>query len=109
MTTDFAERYFTAAQEDRCAPRTQISIPAQLRPSGARGFHTVVQDLSLSGFCATSVSRLHPGTVCWLTLPGLGALQSTVVWWENNLAGCSFDQLLSPIVHDNMLLRYTAG
>ena len=106
MTIDAHERYFTAAQEDRCAPRTQISIPAQLRPSGGRGFHTVVQDLSLSGFCAASVIRLHPGTVCWLTMSGLGSLQGKVVWWENNLAGCAFDQLLSPIVHDNLLMRF---
>lgn len=107
MTIDSRERYFTAAQEDRSAPRTRISIPAQLRPSGARGFHTVVQDLSLSGFCATSVVRLHAGTVCWLTLPGLGSLQARVVWWENNLAGCSFEQLLSPIVHSNLLSRFS--
>ena len=107
MTLDSHELYFTAAQEDRSAPRTQISIPAQLRPSGGRGFHTVVQDLSLSGFCATSITRLHPGMVCWLTLPGLGSLQGKAVWWENNLAGCSFDQLLSPFVHDNLLLRFS--
>ena len=66
-------RYEIAAQEDRSAPRTRLSIPAQLRQSGGRPFQTVVNDLSLSGFSATSVSRLHVGTVCWLTLPGLEA------------------------------------
>ena len=64
------DSYFAAAQEDRCAPRTRITIPATMRISGARGFQTVVHDLSLSGFCAASVNRVHPGTVCWLTLPG---------------------------------------
>ena len=44
--------YFAAAQEDRSAPRTRITIPAMLRVSGGRGFQTVVHDLSLSGFCA---------------------------------------------------------
>lgn len=98
--------YFAAAQEDRCAPRTRIAIPATLRVSGARGFQTVIHDLSLGGFCAAAVSRLHPGTVCWLTLPGLESLQAEVVWWDSSLAGCSFDSLLSPIVHDNILTRW---
>jgi len=99
-------RYEIAAQEDRSAPRTKLLIPAQLRQSGGRAFQTVVHDLSLSGFSATSVSRLHIGTVCWLTLPGLEALQAEVVWWEDSMAGCAFAQLLSPIVHDNILARF---
>jgi hypothetical protein len=100
-------RYDVAAQEDRSAPRTKIAIPAQLRASGSRSFQTVVNDLSLSGFSATSITRMHPGSVCWLTLPGLESLQAEVVWWENNLAGCAFANLLSPIVHDNIIARYS--
>ena len=99
-------RYDIAAQEDRSAPRTKIAIPAQLRASGARAFQTVVNDLSLSGFSAAAITRMHPGTVCWLTLPGLESLQAEVVWWENNAVGCAFSSLLSPIVHDNILARY---
>ncbi|KLE35692.1 PilZ domain-containing protein [Aurantiacibacter luteus] len=99
-------RYEIAAQEDRSAPRTRIMIPAQLRASGARAFQTVVNDLSLSGFSATAINRMHLGSVCWLTLPGLESLQAEVVWWENGVAGCAFANLLSPIVHDNILARY---
>ncbi len=98
-------RYEIAAQEDRSAPRTKIAIPAQLRMSGGRAFQTVVQDLSLSGFSATSVSRMHAGAVCWLTLPGLESLQAEVVWWEDALVGCAFAQLLNPIVHDTIIDR----
>jgi len=98
--------YAVAAQEDRSAPRTRIAIPAQLRASGGRAFQTVVQDLSLSGFCASVVTRMFAGQLCWITLPGLQSLQAKVVWWENNLAGCAFDELLSPIVHDNLLARF---
>lgn len=98
--------YFTAAQEDRSAPRTRISIPATLRMSGARGIQSVVHDLSLSGFCAAAVNRITPGTVCWLTLPGLESLQGEVVWWDNSLVGCAFDNMLSPIVLDNLLTRW---
>ena len=101
-------RYDIAAQEDRSAPRTKLAIPAQLRASGARAFQTVVNDLSLSGFSATAITRMRPGAVCWLTLPGLESLQAEVVWWENNMCGCAFSSLLSPIVHDNILTRYRA-
>jgi hypothetical protein len=100
-------RYAIAAQEDRSAPRTRIAIPAQLRVSGARGFQTVVNDLSLSGFSAAAINRMHPHALCWLTLPGLEALQAQVVWWESNLCGCAFLNLLSPIVHDNVLARWS--
>lgn len=99
-------RYDIAAQEDRSAPRTKIMIPAQLRASGMRAFQTVVNDLSLSGFSATAVNRMHPGSVCWLTLPGLESLQAEVIWWEGGLTGCAFANLLSPVVHDNILARY---
>ncbi|MEY4671073.1 MAG: hypothetical protein RLZZ415_952 [Pseudomonadota bacterium] len=98
--------YFAAAQEDRSAPRTRITIPAMLRVSGGHACQTVVHDLSLSGFCAAAISRIHPGTVCWLTLPSLEALQGEVIWWDNSLAGCAFEQMLSPIVHDNILTRW---
>lgn len=100
--------YFAAAQEDRSAPRTRVSIPATLRISGGRGFQTVIHDLSLSGFCGAAINRLQPGTICWLTLPGMEALQSEVIWWDNSLVGCAFEKLLSPIVHDNVLARYSA-
>lgn len=108
MTSDHlaSDRYAFAAQEDRCAPRTRLSIPASLRASGGRSFRTVVQDLSLGGFCCSAVNRLHVGTICWLTLPGLEALQANVVWWDNSLAGCAFENLLSPIVHDNIVGRW---
>lgn len=99
-------QYHIAAQEDRSAPRTKIVIPAQLRASGMRSFQTVVNDLSLSGFSATAAHRMHVGTVCWLTLPALESLQAEVVWWQDGMTGCAFANLLSPVVHDNILARY---
>jgi hypothetical protein len=101
--------YAAAAQEDRSAPRARISIPATLRPSGSRGFQTVVNDLSLSGFSAMALNRLHPGTLCWLTLPGLESLEAEVIWWNSGLVGCAFHRLLSPIIHDNILTRWRGG
>ncbi|HEX7752403.1 MAG TPA: PilZ domain-containing protein, partial [Novosphingobium sp.] len=72
------DRYAIAAQEDRCAPRTRLSIPAMLRPSGTKGFQTVVHDLSLSGFSALSITRMHPGTICWLSIPQLESMEARV-------------------------------
>ena len=107
MVLDTHESYDLAAQEDRCAPRTRLTIPAQLRASGGRAFQTVVHDLSISGFSAAAISRMHPGQLCWITLPGLESLQGEVVWWENSIVGCAFTQLLSPIVHDNILQQFS--
>ena len=102
-----SDAYRKAAQEDRCAPRTRLTIPATLRASGGRAFQSVVNDLSISGFSAASINRMHEGQICWLTLPGLEALQAEVVWWDNCIVGCGFSELLSPIVHDNILQRYS--
>lgn len=100
------DRYEVAAQEDRSAPRTKLAIPARLRASGMRPFQTVVNDLSLSGFSTTAINRLHVGSVCWLTLPGLESLQAEVVWWEDGQCGCAFTNLMSEIVHDNLIARH---
>jgi len=108
MSTIFQsnDRYAVAAQEDRSAPRSRVTIPGTLRPSGSKGFQVQIKDLSLGGFSATAINRMHVGTVCWLTLPGLESLQAEVVWWENGVVGCAFSQLLSPVVHDNLLARW---
>ena len=105
-TTTARSRYELVSQEDRCAPRTRIAIPAMLRPSGGRSFHTQVLDLSLGGFSAQCVNRMHTGSLTWLTLPGLESLQGEVVWWQDSIVGCAFANLLSPIVHDNILARF---
>ena len=107
MSYGTQDHYTIAAQEDRCGPRARFTIPGQLRPSGGRAFHTAVHDLSISGFSATAVHRMHEGQMCWLTLPGLESLQGQVVWWEDCQAGCAFTQLLSPIVHETILARYS--
>jgi PilZ domain len=105
-TTTSYERYAVAAQEDRCAPRTALSIPSTLRPSGDKGFATTVHDLSLGGFSCEALSRMRPGALCWLTLPGLSALQAEVIWNHNGMVGCAFASLLNPAVFQSVLDRY---
>lgn len=98
--------YDRAPQEDRSAQRIRVQIPAMLRPSGDRGFQTVLRDISLSGFSANAVNRMRTGAVCWLTIPGLEALQSEVVWWQRGVVGCAFANLMSQVVLDSVLDRW---
>ena len=107
MSLVSSDRYTIAAQEDRCAPRTRLTIPVRMRVSGASAFKTVVQDLSIGGFSAATISRMYEGQICWLTLPGLESRQAQVVWWEKSMVGCAFSELLSPIVHESILARYS--
>ena len=100
------DRYAIAAQEDRCAPRTKVAIPAQLRASGGRAFQSLVHDLSISGFSASALNRMYEGQVCWLTLPGLESRMAQVIWWDSSIVGCAFQDLLSPIVHENIMSRH---
>lgn len=104
--TDNANKYTTIAQEDRCAPRASVNIPAALRPSGSGGFAVVVTDLSLAGFACQAVTGMKPGTLCWLTLPGLSGLQAEVVWNNGSMVGCAFAQLLNAAVLDLVISRY---
>ncbi len=106
MSSAQQDKYAFAAQEDRSAHRVRLSIPATLRPAGGKRFQTVVRDLSLSGFSVTAITRIPAGTQCWLTLPGCEARQARVVWWEQGLAGCALEQLLTPAEYDTVLTRW---
>ncbi len=106
-SSDVHSRYAIAAQEDRCAPRTRLTIPGSLRPSGDKGFATTVRDLSLGGFSAEALSRMRPGALCWLTLPGLAALQAEVIWNHEGMVGCAFANLLNPAVFESIVARYS--
>jgi hypothetical protein len=100
------DAYGIAAQEDRCAPRFPLAINAALRPSGAAAFQTVVTDLSLGGFAVQVIANIHPGTLCWLTLPGLSGLQAEVIWNDGNAIGCAFATLLNPAVLKSIVERH---
>lgn len=108
MNQSAKHRYSRVAQEDRRAPRTRLTLPARLRASGGRALQTVIHDLSISGFCAASINRMHEGQICWLTLPGMESFQAQVVWWEDRMVGCAFNELLNPIVYEDILARYSA-
>jgi PilZ domain len=106
LTQVSQDRYAVAAQEDRCAPRTRLSIAATLRPSGDKGFATIVRDLSLAGFACEAVTGMKPGALCWLTMPGMTGLQAEVVWNNGGMVGCAFADLLNPAVLGALIARF---
>ncbi len=105
-TTEQQSRYALTAQEDRCAPRIRLRIPASLRPSGDSSFPVTVTDLSLAGFACEAVSSIRPGARCWITLPGLSGLQAEVIWNNGFIVGCAFDSLLNGAVLDSIVKRH---
>jgi len=98
--------YEHASQEDRSAPRLRVHIGASLRPAGARGFQTIIRDLSLGGFTATSPSRLESHNFCWLTIPGFDPIQGEVVWWEAGVVGVAFASLITRDLFDDVVAQH---
>jgi hypothetical protein len=105
QTTDVHTRYALAAQEDRCAPRIRLRIPATLRGSGAPGFSVLVTDLSMAGFACEAVTGIPRGSICWLTLPGMAGLQSEVIWNNGLMVGCAFANLMNGAVLQSIVSR----
>ncbi len=99
------DRYAQAAQEDRCAPRTVLNIPAMLRPAGSGPFATKLIDLSLGGFAAQAVTGMRAGGLCWLTIGSFKGLQAEVIWNDGQVVGCAFANLLNPAIFDSILNR----
>ena len=95
--------YAEAAQEDRCAPRHKLDLPAMLRPSGQPAFATTLTDLSLGGFAAQAVTGMRTGTLCWLSVGPCKGLQAEVIWNDGTTVGCAFADLLNPAVLDALL------
>ena len=91
-----------AAQEDRCAPRFVLNIPAMLRPSGASPFATNMIDLSISGFAVQAVTGMRVGSLCWLSVGPFKGLQAEVVGNDGQVIGCSFSNLLNPAVFNTI-------
>lgn len=98
--------YRDATQENRCAARITLAIPARMRVAGSQGCNTVIRNLSVAGFNVDAIGGMRPGRRCWLTISGLESLQSEVVWQKNGIAGCSFHSLLSPLVLESILNRH---
>jgi len=98
--------YVYAAEEDRCAVRYAVAIPARLRFSCSQSFDVVLSNISLAGFNCDALIQAETGTRCWITMQGLGSLEAEVVRYDNRGLGCAFAVLLNPAVLDRLLVEF---
>ncbi|HEX8389253.1 MAG TPA: PilZ domain-containing protein [Sphingomonas sp.] len=89
--------------ENRRALRRAVTMRAHLRDRGQTKFEIDVIDLSRTGFRAETSFTLWPGTVVWLTMPGLAAMESVVAWRDGFRYGCAFSRPLHPAVFDHIV------
>lgn len=106
--SSIVEPYALAAEEDRCSVRHRVAVPAKMRFSGCSSFAVKVTDLSLAGFACDALVQAHPGTRCWLALPGLTPLEAEVVHRHNIGLGCAFHTMLNAAVLDRYIMSYPA-
>jgi hypothetical protein len=92
--------------EDRCSPRVDVHIAAQLRPTGARSFKVVVKDISMAGFSCEAITTMRAGARCFLTIPGIESQQAEVVWNNGIIVGCAFSSLMHPTVVERIARHY---
>ena len=90
-------------QDPRRALRKAVKGRAHLRDRGQTRFEINVVDLSESGFRAETSFTLWPGTLVWLTLPGLAPLEAVVAWRDKATYGCAFAKPLHPAVFDHIV------
>ena len=92
-----------ASSESRRALRKAVRLRARLRDRGATRFAIDVIDLSTTGFRAETAYNLHPGTVVWISLPGLAGLEAIVAWRTHECIGAAFRHPLHPAVFDHIV------
>ncbi|VWX61331.1 PilZ domain-containing protein [Sphingorhabdus sp. 109] len=97
-----------ASGAQRFAPGYQVAIKARMRFSCSRSFPVEITSISLAGFTSDALQPAHPGTLCWLTLPGLGALEAEVVRSSNQGISCAFKNVLNPAVLNHYMTKYQA-
>ena len=95
--------------ESRATLRRPVKLDARLRDRGARPFAITVADLSATGFRAEVAYPLHKGTLVWIMLPGLSALEAEVAWQRGLQIGGKFRQALHPAVFEHICELSRAG
>ena len=89
--------------ESRRSLRKAVTMRAHLRDRGQTRFEIEVNDLSLLGFRAETSFALWPGTIVWLTLPGLAGLEAVVAWRDKTQYGCAFAKPLHSAVFEHII------
>jgi hypothetical protein len=92
--------------EGRRAERLGVQMKAALRASGWGKFDVNVSDMSVVGFRFDTASNLNVGERVWLSIPGLAALESLVVWRSRHHYGCEFVIPLHVAVLDHVVRQF---
>lgn len=95
-------RLVSNTREWRRAERLPLTFQASLRERGTTKFSVDIRDLSTTGFRCETSFNVQVGAVVWLTIPGLGGLESRAKWREGNLYGFAFSAALHPAVLDHI-------
>jgi hypothetical protein len=103
MTQPAFDSSLQATDDPRQTLRRSVKMRAHLRDRGQTRFEIDVVDLSKAGFRAETSFTLWPGTVVWLTLPGLAPLEAVVAWRDKFKYGCAFSKPLHPAVFDHIV------
>ncbi|MCT8000945.1 pilus assembly protein PilZ [Sphingomonas sanguinis] len=92
-----------AGQDLRRSLRHAVRMRAHLRDKGQTRFEIDVVDLSPEGFRAETSFTLWPGTIVWLTVPGLAPLEAVIAWRDRFRYGCAFSKPLHPAVFEHIV------
>ena len=93
--------------EHRRTMRLDVCFNAGLRePGSAHKFEVDVIDLSMTGFRFETSFTIKPGSMVFVTIPGMSTLEATVHWSRGFIYGAQFDHPLHTAVFDLIAARH---
>jgi len=100
-------RVVTDEGDLRRRERVPLAIQAQLRDRRSNKYVVHLIDLSVTGFRAEAHYGLDPGSIVWLTIPGMQGMEAVVAWRRGQVIGCQFRNALYPPVFDHIVRTLT--
>ena len=89
--------------DNRATLRKAVRLDARVRDRSQSRFKIRIMDLSMTGFRAETAFTLRPGSLVWITLPGLQGLEATIAWQRGEHIGAAFRQPLHPAVFEHIV------
>ena len=86
--------------DPRRAERVQLRADIDFRRTGEHRWRVNILDFSPGGCRVELPVRVIPDDMIWISLPGLEAIQGTVAWVKEWIAGVEFANPLHPAVFD---------
>lgn len=87
--------------------RLALSLPATAREQGRSRFAVRIVDMSTHGCRIEVPIGLVADANLWLSVAGLAAIESRIVWHKGNFAGLEFNPPMSEAVLDGVLEAHT--